>query len=183
MSSFSQYDTDEERLPESLERVGYDADTERYTYRDTNDGSLWQGPEGARYGRLERISGAIDVNTPEYHSSDQVRPSFSIFQIPSHADQTIERGSRQSWRYMMPFLLLIFLFLLGVWKVIGPSSSKPSAIQCGEAERAYEVRAGDTCWALSEKYDFKLDDLKKSNPKMDCDSLLAGEQICLPPTV
>lgn len=55
MSRFSYYDTDEERLPEGFERVGYDADTGVYTYRDTRDGSYWEGPAGSRYGRLTRV--------------------------------------------------------------------------------------------------------------------------------
>jgi hypothetical protein len=44
---------DNYRLPEGMQRVGYDADTERYTYKQT-DGSYWEGAEGARYGTLRR---------------------------------------------------------------------------------------------------------------------------------
>lgn len=47
-------DTDEERLPEGMTRIGYDADTQVYTYRDS-DGSLWEGAPGCRYGRLQRV--------------------------------------------------------------------------------------------------------------------------------
>lgn len=36
-----------------MRRVGYDADTQRYTYQD-GDGSYWEEAEGARYERLER---------------------------------------------------------------------------------------------------------------------------------
>lgn len=36
-----------------MERVGYDADTETYSYRD-RDGSYWEGAPGARYGQLHR---------------------------------------------------------------------------------------------------------------------------------
>jgi len=35
-------------------RVGYDADTQTYTYRDLN-GTYWTGAPGARYGELHRI--------------------------------------------------------------------------------------------------------------------------------
>jgi len=42
------------RLPEGMTRIGYDADTETYTYRDA-DGSLWVGGQGNRYGRLRRV--------------------------------------------------------------------------------------------------------------------------------
>jgi hypothetical protein len=36
-----------------MRRVGYDADTQVYTYQD-EDGTYWEGPEGARYGSLRR---------------------------------------------------------------------------------------------------------------------------------
>ena len=36
-----------------MTRIGYDADTQRYTFRDS-DGSIWQGPEGAEYGEMTR---------------------------------------------------------------------------------------------------------------------------------
>jgi hypothetical protein len=41
-------------LPDGFERIGYDADTQRYTFRDARDGSLWEGGEGAEYGTLHR---------------------------------------------------------------------------------------------------------------------------------
>ena len=44
---------DEARLPEDVQRVGYDADTQTYSYRD-QDGSYWEGAPGARYGVLHR---------------------------------------------------------------------------------------------------------------------------------
>ena len=44
---------DEYRLPEGMQRVGYDADSGKYYYRD-QDGSLWEGPEGAQFGELKQ---------------------------------------------------------------------------------------------------------------------------------
>jgi len=55
MGRWSYYDTDYERLPAGMERIGYDADTGIYTYRDS-DGSLWEGASGARYGSLTKVS-------------------------------------------------------------------------------------------------------------------------------
>ena len=43
------YWQDDYRLPEGTKRVGYDADTGRYTFRDY-DGSYWEGAEGVRFG-------------------------------------------------------------------------------------------------------------------------------------
>lgn len=36
-----------------MKRVGYDADTGRYTFRD-NDRSLWEGPAGAEFGVMRK---------------------------------------------------------------------------------------------------------------------------------
>jgi hypothetical protein len=44
---------DESRLPEGMQRVGYDASTQIYSYRD-QDGSYWEGDPGARYGVLHQ---------------------------------------------------------------------------------------------------------------------------------
>jgi hypothetical protein len=54
---------DEGRLPDGMERVGYDADTEVYTYQD-EQGNYWQGEPGSRYGELRRTGtrGAVNRN-------------------------------------------------------------------------------------------------------------------------
>lgn len=44
---------DDCRLPEGMKRVGYDADSGKYLFRD-KDGSLWEGQEGARFGEMTR---------------------------------------------------------------------------------------------------------------------------------
>jgi hypothetical protein len=54
MGQWSQLDEDSCRLPEGMTRIGYDSDTERYTYYDKENGSYWEGPEGAKYGQLRR---------------------------------------------------------------------------------------------------------------------------------
>jgi len=61
MGRWSYLDTDAERLPEGMTRVGYDADTQVYRYLDTTDGSYWEGAPGCRYGKLFRVR---DTATP-----------------------------------------------------------------------------------------------------------------------
>lgn len=39
---------DDYRLPEGMKRVGYDADTQRYTFQKSNQ--IWLGEPGAEYG-------------------------------------------------------------------------------------------------------------------------------------
>ena len=53
MGRYTDADSDAERLPEGMKRIGYDADTQVYTFKDA-DGKLWEGPPGAEYGRLHR---------------------------------------------------------------------------------------------------------------------------------
>ncbi|KAI2780186.1 hypothetical protein F4815DRAFT_161710 [Daldinia loculata] len=43
MGRWSYLDTDEERLPHGVKRIGYDADDQEYTFFDTSDGSIWVG--------------------------------------------------------------------------------------------------------------------------------------------
>lgn len=55
MGRWSHLDTDEERLPDGMARIGYDADSETYTFRDAADGSLWRSAPGCQYGKLFRV--------------------------------------------------------------------------------------------------------------------------------
>jgi len=46
--------SNDDRLPYGMQRVGYDADTQQYTYQDA-DGSYWEGLPGNTYGELRRV--------------------------------------------------------------------------------------------------------------------------------
>ncbi|KAH7908168.1 hypothetical protein BJ138DRAFT_1116085 [Hygrophoropsis aurantiaca] len=54
MGRWTQYDGDEYRLPEGMKRIGYDADTGRYYFRD-RAGIFYRGPQGSRFGQLTRV--------------------------------------------------------------------------------------------------------------------------------
>ncbi|KAG1747650.1 hypothetical protein EDB19DRAFT_2037012 [Suillus lakei] len=60
MGRWTQYDEDDYRLPEDVKRVGYDADSGRYYFRD-REGLMYKGPKGSRFGQLTLVS--------EIHSS------------------------------------------------------------------------------------------------------------------
>lgn len=47
-------DEDPARLPEGMKRVGYDADTSRYTFKDRK-GTLYVGESGSEYGHLKPV--------------------------------------------------------------------------------------------------------------------------------
>lgn len=62
MGRWSHLDPDYERLPEGISRVGYDADTESYTFQDRS-GSYWESRPGRRYGPLRRVHTSPSVQT------------------------------------------------------------------------------------------------------------------------
>lgn len=58
MSRFTHLDTDAERLPPGMHRIGYDADNQTYHYTDdspSGNGAHYVGAPGARYGSLRRV--------------------------------------------------------------------------------------------------------------------------------
>lgn len=175
MSRFSRYDSDEERLPEGMTRVGYDADTQVYTFQDS-DGSLWESAPGCEYGQLTRVS---SLPEPEDYEADT-----SPFLGSGDSYQT------PSWRAeLMPLLnfgviiglSLLLLFWYLHWAA-SPSESHDTApsLSCSGTSAAYTVRKGDTCWDLAEARGISLDDVHELNPQIDCEKLPAGSRICLP---
>jgi hypothetical protein len=67
MGRWSHLDSDDDRLPPGMSRMGYDADTQTYSYRDS-DGSYWEGAPGCKYGKLHRVQNAApplpSINIP-----------------------------------------------------------------------------------------------------------------------
>ncbi|KAI8949570.1 carbohydrate-binding module family 50 protein [Xylaria longipes] len=175
MARWSEYDTDEERLPEGMQRVGYDADTQVYTFRDT-EGGLWESAPGNRYGQLRRVA-----TLPSYGEEDESSPTQ-----PLTFDGADNSGRQASWRQeMMPLLnwfLLVGLFLLVVfWFISGGSRSGSEVVRnCADDTTPYKIKAGDTCWAIAEAGSFSIDVLLESNEGLDCDNLSIGETICIP---
>lgn len=60
---------DSYRLPEGMQRIGYDSDTRRYTFRDQH-GGIWEGSPGEEFGgELRQISGpTVPANDGVYRS-------------------------------------------------------------------------------------------------------------------
>jgi hypothetical protein len=167
MSRFSQYDSDAERLPDGMQRVGYDADTQRYQYQDA-DGSAWQGPPGSQYGRLERVDGEHYTPTDPF--------------LDAAEQHQLKRGQKESWRYMLPFFLLCAVFLLLVFYWVGRPSpvSAPAPVICHGHSTSHVVKDGDTCWSIAQKYGANIEVLKRENSGLDCDRLQIGQGVCVP---
>ncbi|KAF2273630.1 uncharacterized protein EI97DRAFT_469368 [Westerdykella ornata] len=165
MSRFRDTDDDEERLPEHFKRIGYDADTQIYTFEDTSTGRIYESAPGNRYGIL----------TPAGEPRDPA-------EIEAHNAQ-IRKGNREAVRTMLPFALLAVVFLLLLFRFIyGGSSGSEAEVECGLGGKAIHVQAGDTCWEIAKAYGLEVAGLLalQGNGGVDCDKLQVGQSICVP---
>ncbi|EMR71183.1 hypothetical protein UCREL1_1764 [Eutypa lata UCREL1] len=184
MGRWSRYDTDEERLPEGMKRIGYDADTETYSYRDA-DGSIWEGAPGNQYGHLTRVSGPPTSSAPpDYDDDDNEEVSV---RMPLSYDNSNDYTQKPSWRHeMMPllnFLVLIGLFLIAVFWFLGSSGSKhPEPAACSDQTVPHKIVTGDTCWSIAEANHLSVDSLLQENEGLNCDALSIGGTVCVPKT-
>jgi hypothetical protein len=173
MSRFSAYDEDESRLPENMTRMGYDADTQRYQYQDTSDGSYWEGPPGSRYGVLRRV-GADD--------DDDTSPADRLLAV-EEGNRRLDAQEKEAWRYLLPFFLVCAVFLLLVFWWVGGYGfpfGGGGGVKCAEGAEVYTVRKGDTCWQIAKNHSVRLEDLMQLNKELLCEKLGIGKDICVP---
>ncbi|POR32422.1 Peptidoglycan-binding LysM domain protein [Tolypocladium paradoxum] len=171
MPRYSHYDTDEERLPEGMTRVGYDADTQVYTFQDA-DGSYWESAPGCQYGRLTRVG-----DGPPDDVAD-TEPFLAS-----------ERQPQMSWRHdLMPLLnfgvliglCLLLLFWYLHWSAGSDRGVESPQVECRLGSAPYTIRAGDTCWAIADRTGISIEEITERNTGLDCDKLGVGSKICLP---
>ncbi|KAL2755684.1 carbohydrate-binding module family 50 protein [Sodiomyces alcalophilus JCM 7366] len=176
MSRFSHYDTDEERLPEGMTRIGYDADTQTYTYRDA-DGSHWEGAPGAQYGRLTRVSNGSNTTGPGLQGTEESEPF-----IPGLEPWEVEKKAwRQAWAPLFNFFMLVGLFLIGVvWLLYRSRGTVPAEADCAPGQAEYTIAKGDTCWDIAQEKSLSLEELLAANEGLNCDKLRVGRVICVP---
>jgi hypothetical protein len=162
---------DERRLPEGMQRVGYDSDTERYTFRDT-DGTLYESAPGARYGDLEPVGQRY---------------------TPQEAQSRNERTTAEHWasvRMFMPFALAILVFLLVMFKLVDMNwggagmswAHRTERLDCANGTSQIQIETGDTCWEIGKEFGITVDELKSmaGNDGVDCDKLRILQGICVP---
>ncbi|CAL1694893.1 unnamed protein product [Somion occarium] len=183
MGRWTQYDEDDYRLPEGMKRVGYDADTGRYYYRD-GAGSLWEGAEGAQYGELKQVS---DTTTVDITSDDDLEaaPTRADGYQPLASDDMDPRravNNTHAYRTLFPFFLIILVVLLLVLRLVShPSQSdEPDIVLCTGKARPYRVKKGDTCWDIAKREGCTLEELQNVNQDLECKRLTPSQIICLP---
>ncbi|KAJ7045202.1 hypothetical protein C8F04DRAFT_1249631 [Mycena alexandri] len=186
MGRWTQQDEDSTRLPEGMERIGYDSDTGRYYFRDES-GQVWQGAQGAEFSEMTRVEdgeGAGSTSSPSYPQDDDVeagpRRSDGYQALATDANARYIKSNASAYRTLFPFFLLIGVVLLLVWRlVLSPAFSAPKN-PCPAHTASYLVEPGDSCWEISRTHGCTLDEFKKLNEKIECDRLMPGSIVCLP---
>jgi len=193
MGRWTQYDEDDYRLPEGMKRIGYDADSGRYYFRDS-DGSIWQGAAGAEFSEMTKVTNLPSSITDDDDSDDDRRGgdveasprtrSGGYQLLPEdHSRPIIPRTSVRigSYRTLFPFFLIIAVVLLLIWRLLlSPGLSAPTK-KCPEGTASHWIQPGDSCWELSRQHGWTMDKFKEANPKVVCDPLMPGTSVCLPP--
>ncbi|KAF8892860.1 hypothetical protein CPB85DRAFT_1230453 [Mucidula mucida] len=180
MGRWTQYDEDEYRLPEGMERIGYDADSQTYTFRDA-DGSIWKGAEGAEYSEMTKVSDA-----PSAADAD-AENDVDLEALPRRADgyqplahQSPVSITPASLRSLFPFFLIIGVVLLLFFRLF-PFPTSSSSNPCPKPDTsAYWARPGDTCWDIAVQHGVTLEELELANPSVNCERLMPGNTLCLP---
>ncbi|EMD90180.1 hypothetical protein COCHEDRAFT_1178620 [Bipolaris maydis C5] len=100
MGRWTDMDSDAERLPCGFERIGYDADTQTYTFRDA-DGTIYESEPGNRYGEMHRVdsrSSSQSSRSASIHLLDNRngRPSRTFDEIFNHHQDAISKDSRDA---------------------------------------------------------------------------------------
>ncbi|KAF9487491.1 hypothetical protein BDN71DRAFT_1404682 [Pleurotus eryngii] len=181
MGRWTQYDEDEYRLPAGMKRVGYDADTGRYQYRDAA-GHLYEGPEGSQFGELTRVGSAPITTSNEDDDDLEALPVRADGYQPLATDGiTRHRYNIESpYRILFPFFLGIGVILLLVWRlVLSPGLSPPKPL-CPEDTQSYLVQPGDNCWEIAHSHGCPWPEFQKLNSNINCDRLTPGAVVCLP---
>ncbi|KAI0271438.1 hypothetical protein BC834DRAFT_442492 [Gloeopeniophorella convolvens] len=185
MGRWSQYDEDDYRLPDGMKRVGYDADSGKYLYRNKG-GSLWEGQEGAQFGELTR---GPDVPTAAHDGNDddvEIGPTreggYALVAGDANGTTPYPRYATGSpYRMLFPFFLIVIVVLLLVWRlVVSPGLTPEKYPRCPEGSSRVTVVAGDTCWKIAKAHGCGLEALRKVNGSLRCERLMPGDQICVP---
>ena len=89
---------DEYRLPEGMKRVGYDADSGKYFFRD-KEGHIWEGQEGAQFGELTRGTHVVST-IPNNLGCPDIAAAVSDVSAVAHGDgDDVENGPRRADGY------------------------------------------------------------------------------------
>jgi len=188
MGRWTQYNEDDYRLPEGMKRIGYDSDTGCYYFKD-RDGSIWRGEPGATFSEMTRVSSPRpsvsedrDLEGAESSTIPTRQDGYQLLTTDGPPMAHKSNVNAQAYRTLFPFFLLIAAVLLLVWRlVLSPYISAAPAKLCPKPQTApYLIQPGDTCWEISKAHGCSVEELKDLNAKIQCDTLLPGNVVCVP---
>ncbi|KAK5660604.1 hypothetical protein OQA88_13167 [Cercophora sp. LCS_1] len=96
MGRWAHLDTDQERLPEGMTRIAYDADTQIYTFRDV-DGSLWESAPGVKYGVLHRVKATPKLPAFEGEIVEGEEPAYVLHDADLEDDHHKGKTFEELW--------------------------------------------------------------------------------------
>jgi len=73
---------DSTRLPEGFKRISYDADSQRYIYKDTLHNAYYQGPEGSHYGVLTRLGAESIIHRMPSARTQRTKNGHRVVEVP-----------------------------------------------------------------------------------------------------
>jgi len=185
MGRWTQYDEDAYRLPEGMKRIGYDADSGHYFFRDRH-GDVWQGAEGAEFSEMTKVS--TRSTHPASDDDLEAAPRTRSDGYHTLAQDSEIAPTTSPYRTLFPFFLMIAVVLLIVWRlivspyVLGPQPGGGDSCSA-KGMKTYWVQPGDTCWEIARAHTCMLDQLKDANKAVDCKLLMPGTTMCLPAPV
>ncbi|KAF1937810.1 hypothetical protein EJ02DRAFT_505768 [Clathrospora elynae] len=190
MGRWTDMDGDSHRLPEGFERTGYDADTQIYTFRDA-EGNTYESEHGNRYGKLRPVGLHLQRDSLSSSSSTSAEdnnrePSRSFAEMLGSQDAEIKNENRNAVRMMLPFALLVLVFLILLFKFVDRRDADDAfdgqIVDCGQGSHQVQIKAGDTCWAIAQGCGLGVEELLGlgGNEGVDCGELRVGMGICVP---
>lgn len=102
--------------------------------------------------------------------------------------QVLKKQNKDAVRTMLPFALLIFVFLLLLFKLINRSGGglanhgNKQVVNCAQGNHPVQIHQGETCWSIAQGYRMGVGELMQlpGNEGLDCDALAVGQPICVP---
>jgi hypothetical protein len=152
-----------------MQRIGYDTESQRYTFRDTS-GALYESAPGSRYGELRPFGQRNCITSEETHERTTA----------------VAKSNREAVRSMLPFALLVLVFLLIVFRVVSgggaANNGDTQILDCHDGSRQIQIKKGDTCWAIAKSHRVGVEELLgiEGNAGLDCERLRIGQRICVP---
>ena len=151
---------------------------------------MYESEPGNRYGELHPVA-SLSRHTSSDSTDDwdkpNTQPSRTYDEILNEREDAIRKGNREAVRMMMPFALIVLIFLVLVFKLLyrsdGESLTPPKeAVNCDQGSHEIQIEQGDTCWAFAQARGLTVEELLglRGNERVDCDRLAVGNGICVP---